>query len=144
MTVLDAYGVIAYLNDEPAAADVAVLLSSEDCLTTAVGLAEVIDQMVRLKSVDPDELAADLAALGLAAPMAVDGGIARSAGRLRARRYHRLRCAVSMADCVAAAAVRQISEPLATSDPHLLDLCHAEHIATTVLPASNGSVWTPP
>jgi hypothetical protein len=33
--------------------------------------------------------------------------------------------------------------PLATSDPHLLDLCHAESIDTIVLPSTNGSRWSP-
>jgi len=42
------------------------------------------------------------------------------------------------ADCIAAQTARSKAEPLATSDPHLLDLCHAEGIATVVLPGSDG------
>jgi predicted nucleic acid-binding protein len=77
--------------------------------------------------------------------LAVDSGVGVAAGRLRARRYHRTRCAVSLADCVAAELARTRRQPLATSDPHLLELCHAEGIAVTVLPGSDGSTWpTPP
>ena len=56
---------------------------------------------------------------------------------------HRTRCSVSMADCIAAHAAGDRAEALATSDPHLLDLCHAEGIGTLVLPASDGSRWAP-
>jgi predicted nucleic acid-binding protein len=74
----------------------------------------------------------------------VDFTVGAEAGRLRARRYHRARCAVSMADCIAAQTARSKGEPLATSDPHLLDLCHEEGILTVVLPGSDGSRWTRP
>jgi hypothetical protein len=49
-----------------------------------------------------------------------------------------------MADCVAAEAARARNESLATSDPHLLDACHAEDIARLILPQSNGTTWSPP
>jgi hypothetical protein len=49
-----------------------------------------------------------------------------------------------MADCIAAEAARSRREPLATSDPHLLDLCHMEDIGRHVLPGSDGPTWTPP
>jgi predicted nucleic acid-binding protein len=74
----------------------------------------------------------------------VDGAVGAAAGRLRARRYHRIRCVVSMADCIAAETARATAQALVTSDPHLLELCHAEGIATLPLPASDGSRWTPP
>jgi predicted nucleic acid-binding protein len=51
---------------------------------------------------------------------------------------------VSLADCVAAAAALERHDAVATCDPHLLDLCHAEGIATVVLAASDGSRWAPP
>jgi predicted nucleic acid-binding protein len=49
-----------------------------------------------------------------------------------------------MADCIAAQTARAKGEPLATADPHLLDLCHAENIGTFVLPGSDGTRWTAP
>ncbi len=47
----------------------------------------------------------------------------------RARHDHRTRCAVSLADCVVAEVARAANAPVATSNPHLLDVCHAENIA---------------
>lgn len=48
------------------------------------------------------------------------------AGRLRARHYHRQRMAVSLADCVAAAAALTQRQNLATSDPSLAAMVRAE------------------
>lgn len=143
MTILDAYAVVAYLRAESAADSVATLLRDQSCVITATGLAEVVDRFVRLDAADEDDLITDLAELGLLDAIPVDSRMALDAGRLRARHYHRTRRAVSLADCIAASAARTLLEPLATSDPHLLDLCHDEGIATTVLPRSDGSVWTP-
>ena len=144
MTVLDAYAVIAYLKAEPAAAEVRPLLTAGSARLTAVGVAEVLDHLVRLAGADEESAALDLAQLDLLDGIAIDADLGLAAGRLRARRYHRSRCAVSMADCIAAEAARRAAAGLATSDPHLLDLCHAEGISTTVLTASDGTRWTPP
>ncbi|MGQ0624579.1 MAG: hypothetical protein ACT4PP_08020 [Sporichthyaceae bacterium] len=70
--------------------------------------------------------------------MEITAKLGAAAGRLRARRYHRTRCAVSMADCLAAEAARAAVEPLASADPHLLDLCCAEQIDYIVLAQSDG------
>ena len=143
MTVLDAYAVIAYLRDEPAAPKVAKLLRSGETSLTAVGLGEVFDQLARVAGVDEEGLALDLAELGLLEASVVEATVGASAGRLRARYYHRTRCPISMADCVAAETARALARPLATSDPHLLDVCHAERIEVIVLPGSDGSSWRP-
>lgn len=143
MTVLDAYAVVAYLRDEPAAIQVSRLLADGDTSLTAVGLAEVLDQLIRVAGADEEDAALDLAQLGLLETTSADSALGAAAGRLRARHYHRTRCAVSMADCVAAEAARRSAEPLATSDPHLLDVCHRERISVIVLPGSDGSVWKP-
>lgn len=143
MTVLDAYAVLAFLKAEPAAAEVRTVLKRGDVALTSVGVGEVLDHLIRVVGADEEDAALDLAQLGLLDGISVSGELGASAGRLRARRYHRSRCAVSMADCVAAEAARGRAEPLATSDPHLLDLCHAEDIARLVLPRSDGSVWAP-
>lgn len=50
---------------------------------------------------------------------------------------------VSMADCIAAEAARRESQNLATSDPHLLDVCQAENIPILVLTGSDGTKWSP-
>jgi predicted nucleic acid-binding protein len=144
LTVLDAYAVIAYLRGERAAPEVAARLNAGDAVLTAVGVAEVLDHLVRLVGADEEDATLDLAQLGLLDGIVIDSAIGASAGRLRARRYHRTRCAVSTADCIAAQVAQLQRDSLATSDPDLLDLCHAEGIPTVVLPGSDGSRWTAP
>jgi len=50
---------------------------------------------------------------------------------------------VSLADCVVAETARSVDAPVATSDPHLLDLCHDEGIAVLPVPDSGGRTWSP-
>jgi predicted nucleic acid-binding protein len=108
-------------------------------MLTAVGLGELLDHLVRLAGADEEEAALDLAQLGLLEAIAVDPSVGAAAGRLRARRYHRTRCSVSMADCIAAEAARHRTDSLATSDPHLLDVCNVEGIDAIVLPGSRAT-----
>lgn len=144
MIVLDAYVVIAALRDEPAAAEVgAVLRGDVPAVLTPLGVAEVVDRLVRVAAVEPDDAVLDVAELGLADPDPLEPDVALRAGLLRAQHYHRTRCAVSMADCVAAETARQHDAPVATSDPHLLNMCNAEGIAVVALPDSQGERWTP-
>lgn len=139
MTVLDAYAVVAYLRDEPMAGEVADLLSSPTILS-AVNATEVYDQLVRIFGRDPDEVHADLALLGHAGVEVawLSPEAALRAGRLRAGHYHRQRCAVSLADCVAAATALDYGRPLATSDPALAALARAEGGTVHGLPDSSG------
>jgi predicted nucleic acid-binding protein len=69
--------------------------------------------------------------------------VARQAGLLRARHYHRKNRAVSLADCIAAETARSTDALLASADPHLLDLCRDEGIAVIPLPDSAGQIWSP-
>jgi predicted nucleic acid-binding protein len=142
VTVLDTYAVIAYLRDEPAADQVRPLLEAGDAALTAVGLAEVLDHLVRLAHAEEDEAVLDLAQLGLIDAIPVEASIGNAAGRLRARRYHRTRCPISMADCIAAETARATHRPLATADPDLLDVCLAERIEIIPLPGSDGTTWS--
>lgn len=143
--MLDAYAVLAFLKGEPAAPEVRVILEgNEAAVLTALGVAEVLDHLIRIVGVDEETASLDLAQLGLLDAQTTDEPMGAAAGRLRARRYHRTRCAVSLADCVAAETTRFLGARLATSHPHLLDLCHAEGIAINRLTASNGTVWEPP
>lgn len=143
MTVLDAYAVLAYLDDERAADDVERILRQGGAHLTATGVAEVVDRLIRVKGLTEDEAAGDLAQLRLLEPVPVDRLLATSAGRLRARRYHRTHRSLSLADCVAAEAARALEEPLATADPVLLAVCHDEGIPYLALPGSDGSTWAP-
>ena len=139
MIVLDSFAVLALLRHEPAAAQVQQLIEDdEEAALTVLGVAEVVDCLVRLMGADEDSAVLDLAQLGLASPSPVEAGVALQAGLLRARHYHRKSRAVSLADCIAAETARPPGDQLATADPHLLDLCHEEGIAFIALPDSAG------
>lgn len=127
MTVLDAYAVLALLRDEPAADEVESLLRHK-CSMSAANFAETFDQLVRVFHRPADDVYADLALLvhaGLEV-LAVDADVALAAGDLRARHYHRQRCPVSLADCMAAATALTRGIALATADPPLAALVRAE------------------
>ncbi len=139
MSVLDAFAVLAYLRGEPAMDAVRTLISSPSVLTS-VNAAEVVDRLVRAYGWDVDVVSGDLALLRVAgmetAP--VDSSTGLLAGELRAKHYHRTRCAVSLADCVAAAAALTSSLPLATSDVPLATLVRAEGGRVHPLPDVRG------
>lgn len=144
MTVLDSYAVLALLKGEPAASAVRRLLRDDpDASLTALGVAEVLDHLIRVEGATEEDAALDLAQLSLADAEPVDPGIGMRAGLLRARHYHRTTRAVSLADCVAADTARATGRALASADPHLLDLCHDEGIAVVVLPDSQSRRWSP-
>jgi len=139
VTLLDSYAVLALLKGEPAAGQVQQLLAEDPVASlTVLGVAEVLDHLVRLASADEDEAVLDLAQLGLAAPPALTAEVALQAGLLRARHYHRRDRAISLADCVAAESARASGSPVATADPHLLDTCRAEGIGVVPLPDAQG------
>jgi PIN domain nuclease of toxin-antitoxin system len=143
VTVLDAFAVLALLKHEPAAADVQRLITTSRATLTPLGVAEVVDHLVRIVGVTEEDAVLDLAQLGLADVESLDSVVAMRAGLLRARHYHRRERAVSLADCVAAESARAMNDAVATSDPHLLDLCRDESISVVVLPNSDGRIWSP-
>lgn len=142
-TVLDAFAVLALLKGEPAASRVLALIDAGGSTLTALGVAEVVDHLVRLVGVTDEDAALDLAQLGLADPERLSAELTLRAGLLRAHYYHRTDRAVSLADCVAVETARSLGFSLAASDPHLVDLCRDEGIAVTPLPDSRGAVWSP-
>lgn len=139
MTVLDAYAVISFLRGEGSAEEVAHLLRG-DAVLSVLNAAEVVDQLVRVWGRDGDDVEGDLALLGEAGLRmhALDAELALAAGRLRAQHYQRQSCAVSMADCVAAAAALELDQPLATSDPALAAMLRAAGGEVAGLPDSAG------
>jgi PIN domain nuclease of toxin-antitoxin system len=141
-TVLDAFAVLALLRAEPAAEAVSALIETGDAILTPLGVAEVVDHLVRIVGVGEDDAVLDVAQLGLADPQPLTATIALRAGLLRAQHYHRTARAVSLADCVAAETARAFEAPVATSDPHLLDLCRDEGIGLVALPDSRGNIWS--
>jgi predicted nucleic acid-binding protein len=64
--------------------------------------------------------------------------MAIEAGRIRAHRYHREHAAISLADCMAAAAALAARQPLATADPALAKVVRAEGGDIHPLPGSKG------
>lgn len=136
MVVLDSFAVIALLTGEPAAPEVRRLLG--DARLTSTGVAEVIDRLVRVHGQSEEEVALDVAELGLLDGLPVDAVDGVGAGLLRARHYHRSRRAVSLADCVVGQVARRAGAAVATADPHLLDLCDAEGIPTVPLLDASG------
>ncbi len=62
------------------------------------------------------------------------------AGQLRSRHYHRIRRAVSLADCVAAATALTENLPLATADPALAAMVRDEGGRIHALPDQQGKV----
>jgi predicted nucleic acid-binding protein len=141
--VLDAFSVLALLKGEPAARQVRALVEAGGSTLTVLGVAEVIDHLVRIVGVEQEDAALDLAQLDLAEPQPLSAEVALLAGFVRARHYHRTTRAVSLADCIVAEAARSHNSPVATSDPHLLDLCHEEGIDVIPLPDTRGIIWSP-
>ena len=143
MIILDAYAALAFLQSEPAGPQVRELIGGdEESALTLLGIAEVLDRLVRRAGIAEEEAWLDLVQLGLAAPPALDPQLAARAGLLRARHYDRRTRALSLADCVAAETARRLDASLATADPPLLETCAAEGITVIALPDSQGAVWS--
>ncbi len=136
MILLDAYAVIAYLQDEPAAGDVQRLLGGGGCAVVSVNLVEVVDSLVRRRGIEVNDVRRVLAQLPVAA-VGVDEAAALRAGELRAAHYRANTCEVSPADCLLAAAAG-VEDRVATSDPHLARLLRAEGIGLVALPDRSG------
>lgn len=144
MTVLDTCGVIAYIDEEPAAGAVEEILRRGGARLTTVGLSEVLDQRMRKAGESRLDTIERLTDYGLDDPIAVDQDIGTLAGVLRATYHRRWGTALSIVDCVAAAAAIELGVPLATSDAHLLDMAYKENIAVIPLATSLGRRWVEP
>jgi predicted nucleic acid-binding protein len=143
LTILDAYAVLALLKGEPAASTVEETLRRDrNCALTLLGVSEVLDHLVRLAGAEEDDAVLDIAQLGLDEPPVLDSILATRAGLLRARHYDRRARAVSLADCVAAESARVAGRQLASSDPHLLEMCSDEGVAVIPLPDTRGRIWS--
>ena len=133
VTVLDAFAVVALLREEPAAELVAGIVRSPTTLTS-VNAAEVVDRLARRYGWDEDDVETDLQLLGIAGmemiPVTVALGL--EAGRLRTRYHDRDDAAISLADCVAAAAALHLERPIATADPALAAVVRAEAVGAQV------------
>lgn len=115
--VLDAWALMAYFEDEPAAADVERLLDDaeaqeEDLLLSAVNWGEIYYSVFRSVS---EKAAEDIARKLMAMPIRVvpipdDLVLVRQAAKYKAANR------ISYADCFAAALAKLTSSPLVTGD----------------------------
>lgn len=140
MTVLDAYAVIAFLRGEPAMVEVEALLRDATPRLSAVNLAEVFDQLVRLGGRSFDDVIERLHWMAADGLEVVDADIESGAlaGFLRARYYHRKRCEISTADCHVLAAALMLEDSVATSDRALAAAAREEDVVVLGLPDSAG------
>jgi predicted nucleic acid-binding protein len=133
--LLDAFALIALFADEPASDEVERLLRRGDAAITAVNLAEALDVLQRIQGIPRERLEA--LTLGLVGEqmtlVAIGERIARGAADIRARRYHRTRAPISLADCILLAATGE-SDVLATADRPLIRVAEAENLQVRVLP----------
>jgi PIN domain nuclease of toxin-antitoxin system len=136
VTLLDAYGLVAWMAEEACADEVDDLLRAGASITS-VNLAEVVDRMARVYVADVGLDVEALAATRLEV-LPLDLALGIRAGDLRGRRYDRRTAAVSLADCVAAVTAIDRRIPLATSDPALASVVRAEGGEVVALPDSRG------
>lgn len=132
--LLDAFALIALLADEPAADEVEAILRGGEAAITAVNLAEALDVLQRVQGISSERLRAVTARLvgDRMRLIPIDEQIARDAADIRARRYHRTRAPVSLADCILLAATGE-SDVLATADGPLIRVAEAESVEVRAL-----------
>jgi len=133
---------VAFLLDEPAAADVDAALRdpAHEARISALNLAEVIDVMTRIYERPPADTMNAFVLLesgGLRIAL-LDGDLGIAAGELHAHHYDRRTSPLAMADCVALATAMALGEPLATSDPPLAAAARAEGVVIIGLPDARG------
>jgi predicted nucleic acid-binding protein len=117
--LLDAFALLAYLRDEPAADQVQRMLWDGETAMTSVQLAEVLDRLVRIDGQDADDAEVTISALGVEvlSMSAADGA---AAGLFRAEHYGPTGRTLSLADSFAAVTTIATGRRLATADPVLL------------------------
>jgi PIN domain nuclease of toxin-antitoxin system len=132
--LLDAFALIALLAEEAAAEQVETLIRRGDTAITPINLAEALDVLQRVGLIPRERLQTLTTPLiGEHIKLAqIDEQIARDAADIRARRYHRTRCPLSLADCILLAATGS-SDTLATADRALIRTAEAENVTVTAL-----------
>jgi ribonuclease VapC len=138
--LLDAFALVALLRDEPAADEVETILRRGAAAMSAVNLAEALDVLQRVDGVDRARLDTVTGPLinESVRLLVVDEPTARDGAEVRARRYHRTRSPLSLADCLLLAAALQAGAAVATADRPLASAAQAEGIQVTALPDSRG------
>ena len=140
MVILDAVAVIALMKDEPAADEVASLMSGPTSMSS-VNYAEVIDHLQRIVNKDRDWIDLHLAPIMNTSltVIAADSTVAEQAGSLRSAFYAARLRPISLADAFAIATAVESKAPLATSDPAIADILRLLSHDVIALPDSQGS-----
>lgn len=142
MTYIDAYGLVALVANEAAAAEVEELLRREECRVVAVNLAETIDVAARKHAYPLDEVRKALEPLILGGQLAVavsGESEAWLAAEIRVAEYHHARRPLSIADCLMLGHAVSTGHALATSDPHVADVARSRGVTVIPLPDSDGN-----
>jgi PIN domain nuclease of toxin-antitoxin system len=133
--LLDAFALLAYLRDEPAAEQVQRMLWDGDTAMTSVQVAEVLDRLVRVDGHDPDDAEVTVSALGIEM-LSMSSADGAAAGLFRAAHYSRSGRTLSLADSVAASTALSTGRRLATADPVLIQCVVAAGGQCVELPPS--------
>ena len=128
--LLDAQALIAFAADEPAAQRVEDILRARESVTTAINLAEVVQNLLR-RGADEARVRGVLEPLGLGI-ISVDPSLAWRAGAVRARHYHGRTNRVSLADCCLVAAATS-EDTIVTGDRALAEMARAEGVEVVEL-----------
>jgi len=134
-TLLDAYGLVAFLAGGPAAPRVRAILREGDAGVATANLAEALDVSQRVYGVPIQralEVVEPLFEAGLRA-VPLDLEVAARAARIRAEHYHRASTPISLADAVLIASAGQ-GDRIATADPDVLAVSRAVGLEVVPLP----------
>lgn len=133
--VLDASALVALARDERAADDVEMTIRRGEAAVTSVNLAEAIDVLGRVYGLTVERLRAAFEPLLAESlrELAVGSALAWRAAGLRRLYYHRTRSPLSLADCVALAAVGS-GDAIVTADAALARAAQREQLTVVRLP----------
>jgi predicted nucleic acid-binding protein len=139
LTLLDAYALVAFVADEPAAEDVELLLRAGRCGITTVNFAEAVDVTRRVHGLSEEDVRVVTEPLldDVIAVIRPSQAQAWRCAELRVRYYDRRASALSLADCLLLAAAGS-EDAIATSDPAVARVARAEGIGVMPLPDTAG------
>lgn len=133
MTFLDAYALVAFVADEPAAGEVERLLRADRCGLTTINLAEAVDVARRVHHLPEEDLRE------ITEPLLEEISVVRPSqpqawrsADLRARHYDRRLSPLSIADCFLLAAAGP-DDAVATADPVVAEVARVERIEVIAL-----------
>jgi PIN domain nuclease of toxin-antitoxin system len=143
--LLDAYALIAFLAEEPAANEVGQLIAGEGTIVAAPNLAEAADRLGRVHGIPVQRTRAAVESLEQSTDLhvhATERAHAWRAAELRVKHYHRTHRPLSLGDCLLLAMTGQ-DDRVATADPHVLATAEEEQIGWVALEDSQGRRHAP-